>query len=64
MKNIRLFFYQGNFPFLVAKFSIHLNRRVFVMFPNSGCCKLLWQNSMHVHVDDVATSAHMLSFII
>ena len=30
MKNIRLFLSE-NFPFLVVKFSIYLNRRVFVM---------------------------------
>ena len=30
MKNIRLFLSE-NFQFLVAKFSIYLNRRVFVM---------------------------------
>ena len=30
MKNIR-FFLSENFPFLVIKFSIYLNRRVFVM---------------------------------
>ena len=31
MKNIRIF-YLEIFPFLVVKFSIYLNRRVFVMF--------------------------------
>ena len=31
MKNIRLFL-SGNFQFLVVKFSIHMNRCVFVMF--------------------------------
>ena len=31
MKNIRIFLSE-NFPFLVVKFSICLNRRVFVMF--------------------------------
>ena len=30
MKNIR-FFFSENFPFLVVKFSIYLNRHVFVM---------------------------------
>ena len=30
MKNMRIF-YLKNFPFLVVKFSIYLNRRVFVM---------------------------------
>ena len=30
MKNIR-FFLSENFPFLVVKFSVYLNRRVFVM---------------------------------
>ena len=30
MKNIRVFL-SKNFPFLEVKFSIHLNRRVFVM---------------------------------
>ena len=30
MKNIRIFLSE-NFPFLVVKFSIYLNRRVFVM---------------------------------
>ena len=28
------FFLSENFPFLVVKFSIYLNRRVFVMFPH------------------------------
>ena len=32
MKNIRFFFLSENFPFLVIKFSNHLNRRVLVMF--------------------------------
>ena len=38
MKNIRIFLSE-NFPFLVVKFSIHLNRRVFVMvsFQPSFC---------------------------
>ena len=31
MKNIRFFFLSENFQFLVVKFSIYLNRRVFVM---------------------------------
>ena len=31
MKNIRFFFLSENFPFLVVTFSIHLNRRDFVM---------------------------------
>ena len=35
MKNIR-FFLSENFLFLVLKFSIYLNRRVFVMIVNSG----------------------------
>ena len=30
MKNIRIFLYE-NFHFLVVKFSVYLNRRVFVM---------------------------------
>ena len=33
MKNIR-FFYLKNCHFLMVKFSIYLNRRVFVMFPD------------------------------
>ena len=33
MKNIRIFLSE-NIPFLVVKFSIHLNRSVFVMFTN------------------------------
>ena len=32
MKNIRIFLSE-NFPVLVVKFSVYLNRRVFVMFP-------------------------------
>ena len=35
MKNI--IFLSENFQFLEAKFSIYLNRRVFVMFPISRC---------------------------
>ena len=31
MKNIRVFFLSENFQFLELKFSIYLNRRVFVM---------------------------------
>ena len=31
MKNIRVFFYLKTFQFLEVKFSIYLNRRVFVM---------------------------------
>ena len=31
MKNIRVFFLSENFQFLEAKFSLYLNRRVFVM---------------------------------
>ena len=31
MKNIRVFFLSENFQFLEVKFSIYLNRRVFVM---------------------------------
>ena len=31
MKNIRFFFLSENFPFLVGKCSIYLNRSVFVM---------------------------------
>ena len=31
MRNIRIFLYE-NFHFLVVKFSIYFNRRVFVMF--------------------------------
>ena len=45
MKNIRFFFFffffffflSENFPFLVVKLSICLNRRVFVMICSSGC---------------------------
>ena len=38
MKNIRVFgwFLSGIFQFLEAKFSIYLNRRVFVMSPSCG----------------------------
>ena len=32
MKNIRVFFLSENFQFLEVKFSIYLNRRVFVIF--------------------------------
>ena len=35
MKNIR-FFYLKNFVFLEVKFSIYLNRRVFIMTKGSG----------------------------
>ena len=31
MKNIRVLFFSENFQFLEVKFSIYLNRRVFVM---------------------------------
>ena len=31
MKNISFFFLSENFPFLVVKFSVYLNRRVFIM---------------------------------
>ena len=31
MKNIRVFFLSENFQFLVVKYSIYLNRRVFIM---------------------------------
>ena len=31
MKNIRFFFLSENFQFLVVKFSMYLNRRVFIM---------------------------------
>ena len=34
MKNIRIFLSE-NFPFLVVKFSIYLNRSVFVMHTNT-----------------------------
>ena len=35
MKNIRIFHLE-NFPFLVVKFSIYLNRRVFVMLKSAS----------------------------
>ena len=35
MKNIRIFLSE-NFPFLVVKFSIYLNRSVFVMINGPG----------------------------
>ena len=40
MKNIR-FFLSEKFPFLVVKFTIYLNRRVFVMHLMSCTCKVL-----------------------
>ena len=38
MKNIRIFLSE-NFPFLIVKFLIHLNRRVFVMGCLGGRCE-------------------------
>ena len=35
MKNIRVFLYE-NFQFLEVKFSIYLNRRVFVMYKDTN----------------------------
>ena len=48
MKNIRVFLFE-NFPFLEMKFSIYLNRRVFVMvtmLKRLNFNKVLW----HIHV--------------
>ena len=36
MKNIRVFFYLKSFGFFEVKFSIYLNRRVFVMLTSEG----------------------------
>ena len=35
MKNIRIFLSEKNFIFLVIKFSVYLNRHVFIMHPES-----------------------------
>ena len=43
MKNIKVFFLSKNVPFLEMKFSIYLNRRVFVM---SKCCLVIFLPSM------------------
>ena len=41
MKNIRIF-YLEIFPFLVVKFSIYLNRHVFVMYDKfNGCTYII-----------------------
>ena len=40
MKNIRIFLSE-NFTFLVVKFSIYLNRRVFVMFSSDDIAYIL-----------------------
>ena len=39
MKNIKMF-YPKNCQFLVVKFSVYLNRRVFVMQSSEKCCSL------------------------
>ena len=38
MKNIRVFFLSENFQFFEVKFSIHLNRHIFVMHIQTGVC--------------------------
>ena len=40
MKNIRFFLFE-NFSFLVVKFSIYLNRRIFVMIDDVNYCSLI-----------------------
>ena len=40
MKNIRIFL-SKNFPFLVVKFSIYLNRHVYIMITRNHNCKVL-----------------------
>ena len=45
MKNIRIF-YLEIFPFLVVKFSIYLNRRVFVMVPYDDALLLITSRTM------------------
>ena len=48
MKNIRIFLSE-NFHFLVAKFSVSLNRRVFVMFYKIKNCL---KNDFFISCDD------------
>ena len=41
MNNIRVFFLSENFQFLEVKFSIYLNRRVYVMWRKKECNYIL-----------------------
>ena len=41
MKNIRIFLSE-NFRFLAVKFSVYLNRRVFVMAVRNHVCRHMW----------------------
>ena len=58
MKNIR-FFLPENFHFLVVKFSIYLNRRVFVLSYFPIKCMLCYSLEVPLHVELRAVSREM-----
>ena len=49
MKNIRAFLSE-NFQFLEVKFSVYLNRRVFVMLLNAALCLIIQNHNHHIKV--------------
>ena len=50
MKKISDFFFSENFHFLVVKFSVYLNRHVFVMISGRGFCKDLHYENTPIQI--------------